>query len=664
MKNRRFSPAQWLFLLTFSVRLYVILRLLVMPFFIPNGGDMKFYSDWGLQVAHGIFTDHQSFYGLPGYPFLLGLLFKILNFDKFWVSIFAGLIQAVADSCTAVIIWKLAEEAFSGEEEGGMSSARAIGCMAAVGWALYQPSQAFSAVLMPTALAVAAFWYCVWELTRRREGRFSIWAPWLPIGVLIGFETMIVATILFLIPLALAAIVMRWREGENSKFEIRNSKRAIADNAGEGGTAETSSAGAPSHAKPFEFRISNFEFPLSILRPVAAAALLVAGLFAGASPCWLHNYFVAREPVMLSAHSGLNFYIGNNPVATGYPKMPPGMSAGQEGMLKDSITLAEKAEGHPLKHYQVSQYWSAKAHDYIATHRADWLRLMGKKFKNFWNSFQYDDLSLITLFSNGGLLAPGPRFGWVAALAIPGMLMAVARRRQAGWIVAAVLLHMAALMPVFVTERYRLAAVPGLLLLAAYGVWEFWSCLNRARWAPAISYACVGLVAAFCVATPPADAALWSLDYYNTGIKALDEGDYPAARRDLETAYRYVQDNSEVNFALGILWQQQGDVRRAQTFYSKTLAINPRHLGAWNNLGVMASKQKAWPYAVKFFAKALEIDPSDAKTNYLQARAYAELGQWQSAQTSIDTALRLSPAQPEFQALAAQIRSRGPVGQL
>ena len=83
-----------------------------MPFFIPNGGDMKFYSDWGLQVAHGIFTDHQSFYGLPGYPFFLGFLFKILNFDRFWVSIVAGLIQALADALTAVFIWKLAQRGF------------------------------------------------------------------------------------------------------------------------------------------------------------------------------------------------------------------------------------------------------------------------------------------------------------------------------------------------------------------------------------------------------------------------------------------------------------------------------------------------------------------------------------------------------------------------
>ena len=586
---------------------------------------MMFYSDWGARVAHGILTDHQAFYGLPGYPFLLGFLYRILNFDRFWVSIVAGLIQALADSFTAVFIWKIAMEVFSDEEDSGISKGSVIGGMAGVGWALYQPAQTFSAVLMPTALAVAAFWYCVWVLMRRREGLFSIWAPWLPIGVLIGFEAMIVATILFVVPLALVAIAVRFWESRRESLKF------------------------------------------GMLRPVAAGLLLIAGIYIGASPCWVHNYFIAREPVMLSAHSGLNFYIGNNSVATGYPKMPPGMSAGQQGMLKDSITMAENDERRPLKHYEVSQYWAAKAHDYIVTQRAAWLRLMGRKFVNFWNSFQYDDLSLITLFNRGGLLFPGPRFGWVAALAIPGMVLALVRRRRRnsgrsiGWVVAAVLLHVAALMPVFVTERYRLAAVPGLLLLAGYGLWELWTYLNRARWIPATAYACVGVLAALWVATPPADAALWSLDYYNTGIKALDQQDYVAARRDLETAYRYVPDNSEVNFALGLLWQSQGDLRRAETFYAKALEINPRHLGAWNNLGVLASKHKAWKIALQFFSKAIEIDPNDAKTHYLQSRAYAELGQWDAARTSIEAALKLRPGQKEFEALAGAIESRGPL---
>jgi tetratricopeptide (TPR) repeat protein len=613
MPKRSFSPAQWLFLLTFAVRLFVLARLAQMPYFVPTGGDMKFYSDWGLRIAHGALTDHQSFYGLPGYAYILAILYKFLNFDKFWVSILAGLIQATADSCTALIIWKLAGEAFGKGNDAGKARAQFISGVAAIAWAFYQPAQVFTAVLMPTSLAVAAFWFGVWILTKKREGAASMWKPWLPIGVLIGFVAMIVATVLFLVPLGWAAI---WRDSRLRRWQR-----------------------------------------------LGAMALLFGGVYIGTAPCWIHNYFIAHEPVMLSAHSGLNMYIGNNPDATGYPKMPSEMSASQSGMLADSITMAEKAEGRPLKHYEVSQYWSAKAHAWIAGHFTDWLRLLGRKFANFWNSFQYDDLSLITMYRDAGLLVPGVGFGVVAALAIPGLIFAVIRRR-AGWIVTAVLLHMAALMPVFVTERYRLAAVPGLLLLAAFGIWELWASLSRAprpQWAPAIGYACIGMLAAWWTASTPRDPGLYSLDFYNTGIQALNQEQYGEARHDLETAYRYVPENSEINFALGLLWQQQSDMPRARTFYLQAISINPLHESAWNNLGVLASTSKAWPLAVRCFATALKIKPEDAKASYLQARAFAAMGQWQQAESSIDTALKLDPEQKDFRNFAGLIASRGPL---
>ena len=74
---------------------------------------------------------------------------------------------------------------------------------------------------------------------------------------------------------------------------------------------------------------------------------------------------MARDPVFLSAHSGVNFWIGNNPVATGYPRFPPGLHAGQEAMLRDSITTAEKRAGRNLKRSEVSAFWSAQAAAWI-----------------------------------------------------------------------------------------------------------------------------------------------------------------------------------------------------------------------------------------------------------------------------------------------------------
>ena len=43
---------------------------------------------------------------------------------------------------------------------------------------------------------------------------------------------------------------------------------------------------------------------------------------------------------------------------------------------------------------------------------------MGRKFTNFWNAFQYDDISIISLLRSQGVLPPGIRFGVVAALAV------------------------------------------------------------------------------------------------------------------------------------------------------------------------------------------------------------------------------------------------------
>src|SRR5581483_2077117 len=521
----KLSPAFWLFVITLAIRIFALVRLSNSPYFAPDNGDMKFYNGWALRILHGQLTDHQAFYGLPGYAYLLALIYKCIGYDPFAV----GLLQAFAEAITAVMIWKIARFVFSSSIE--IRHASAIGIIAALGWAFFQPAQTFSIILMPTAWMIAAFWFFVWVIIKTE--RASIWRPWLWLGLLIGFVVNIIATILFLIPLAMVRATLLFR-GETSLL------RRIA-------------------------------------KPLAVSAILIAAVFVGTSPCWIHNYFIAHEPVLLSAHSGINFYIGNNPIANGYPKIPPGMRAGQEGMLKDSITMAEVATGRHLTRVEVSHYWSARAHDYIHEHLGEWLGLMAIKLRNFWNTYQYDDLSLVTLFAQAGILVPGLRFGLIAALGLAGMVIAFFKVPRASWIIAAVLLHMAALMPVFVTERYRMAAVPGLLILASFGIWKLWRDFIEAKWSSCAGYLTLGAASAFFVSWPQSDPGLWSLDYYNTGIKETDAGNIDAALKDLERAYSYVSENSEINFALGNVWLQKGDRLKAKSFYRRAIEINPRH---------------------------------------------------------------------------------------
>ena len=595
MTSKRSLPiAAWIFLFVFALRLLVVVRLVDSPYLLASSGDMKFYSDWARRIAAGHFTDHRAFYGLPGYPFFLGAVFFITGFNPFVV----GLLQAASEAGIAVFIYALAGCLCPGNR------GKAVGALAALGWAFYQPTQAFSAILMPTTWLVLAFWGIVWWSLQTRSS--SAWRPWLGVGLITGLVATMVATIFFVLPLPIAAAV-------------RNLRR-----------------------------------PAAIL--IAVASLLI-GVVLGASPCWIHNYFVAGEPVFLSAHSGINFWIGNNPIATGYPKIPPDLRATQEGMLKDSIGLAEKAVGHPLRRAEVSRFWSEKANAFIHEHPREWALLMGLKVRNVWNAFQYDDLSVVTPLSEDGILTPGLRFGFVAALAIPGMLLAWRRYGTSRWITAAVLLHMAALLPVFVTERYRLAAVPGLLLLGALGLVDLWEAFDTRRWTRAGAYVAVGLAGLLFVTIPQRNPTLWALDAYNSGLKDLESGNLERARKKLELSLAYSPYNAEVNFCLGNYWLEKENRPRASQFYLRAIQLDPDSVGALNNLAVLAIAEANWPLAKMLLTRTLNLESDDPKTYYLLAYCEYSAGNREASLAQIQKALALRPKQPEFLAFLEKVQS-------
>ena len=630
------SPSHYLFAAVFLLRLIVLLRLTRSPFLLPNSGDMYFYNEWAQRILHGQVLEHHAFYGLPLYPYLLACLYALFGYSPF----IPGFLQAILDGGTAVLLYKLAVKIFSsppigcpakdgpqgrGYSErldvvGSENSTRnffkryrgeCIGFLAALGWGFFLPEEAYSAILMPAAGLVFVFWFVVWQIVRRRDAPTSLGS--LLLGALIGFTAMGIATILFLVPLLLAALFFKW----SWTGDTRNVWLAKG----------------------------------------TAAALILIGIGIGASPCWIHNYFVARDPVFLSAHSGVNFWIGNNPLATGYPRFPPGLHAGQKAMLEDSITTAEKAAGRSLKRSEVSAYWSEKATAYIKNNFGAWLKLLLVKASNFWNAFQYDDLSIITILREQNVILPGLKFGLVAALAIPGFLLALSKYPLSRWVAAAVLLHMASLLTVFVTERYRVAAVPGLLLGASFGASELWQSCVGAKYSRAALYLVLLLAATLFVSIPQKDPGLWALDAYNSGWQALQSNNLPLAERKLNVAYAYAPENAEVNFALGNLRLDQGNESAAESYYLAALSLNPNHEGAYNNLGILALQGRRWNLAAGFFAKALREDPRDAKIHYLLAQAYFKAGDIASASAEIDMAIRLQSDQAEFKKLKRQIET-------
>jgi Flp pilus assembly protein TadD len=598
----------------FLLRLLAVARLTTSPFLLPARGDMYFYNDWALRILRSELTDHLAFYGLPGYAYLLAFLYKIFGYSPF----VPAFLQAALDGGTAVLIYRIALRVFPTAESpilprtGPWSfivtrERELVSLLAALGWAFFVPAQAYSVILMPTIWLVFVFWFVVWWIVRTETGPTP--RECLFLGLLMGATAMAVATILFLAPFLLAASFLRRKTGNSHSWR---------------------------------------RFSLS-------AAFLLCGIIAGISPCWIHNYVVARDPVVLSAHSGINFWIGNNPEANGYPRFPLGLRAGQAAMLEDSISAAESAAGRPLKRSEVSAYWSDKASNYIAHHPDEWLKLLLIKLRNFWNAFQYDDLSIITSLREEHVIFPGLYFGVVAAFVLPGVLLAGRSSVLSRWVAAAILLHMTALLTVFVTERYRLAVVPGLLIFAAMGLSLFWRSLVAGDYGRVAVYLILLATSTIITSWPQRQPSLWALDAYNSGWQALEAGNLALAEQKLSLARSYVPTNPETTFALGNLRLAQGKNGAAFSFYLATLKYDENHRGALNNLGLMALDANRSDVAEMWFRRAERIDPHNAKTHFLLAKTLLAKGSRQAAQLEIDTAIRLRPGQREFNQLRQQI---------
>ena len=607
--------SHYIFAATLLVRLVSLSRLNASPFLLPSGSDMHFYDEWARQILHGQWTDHRAFYGLPLYPFALALLYGLFGYSPF----VPGLIQAFLDAGTAVVIYKICISIFRRPQISDLSADETrygyraavetpFAVAAAAGWTFFVPAQAYSIILMPTTASVFVFWLLMWWILQRKTNP----SPWRSFGLgsVIGVAAMAVATSLTVIPIALAALFVKtsWQ-----RFSVR------------------------------------------LLLP---AVLLLGGVIAGASPCWIHNFFVARDPVFLSAHGGINLWLGNNPEATGYPRFP-GLHAGQSELLRDSIEIAEAAAGRDLKRSEVSRYWSTKATSYIAANPIAWLRLLAHKVANFWNAFEYDDLGVIRNLREHEILFPGLRFGVVAALGLAGMLFSWRQFPSARWIAAALAVEMLAILPIFVTERYRLAVVPGLLILAVLGLARLWENFARSAYGNFATQLVLLAATAGFVTLPRHDAALWALDAYNAGRLALELNDFPRAEQELQRAHDLVPTNAETNFALGNLSLARGDLTAAKKFYEVALKADSKHKGALNNLGVVALEENSPALAAEYFRRSLALQPQNAKTHYLLAKALVADGRPTEAAAELERAVKLGGERTEFASLQEEIEKAG-----
>lgn len=168
------------------------------PFFEPLLLDPGYYHHWALRIAGGEISPPSVFYGLPLFPYVLALLYKLTGASLWATKIFQILLGLV----TIFFVYR------TGEKLGS----RLAGGIAAMLTAVYGPLFFHEAVLIPENLAVplyaASFYYACGFFEKPTAKKGAV------LGVLFGLAALTKAGIMLFIPVFAVMLILRQKKAK------------------------------------------------------------------------------------------------------------------------------------------------------------------------------------------------------------------------------------------------------------------------------------------------------------------------------------------------------------------------------------------------------------------------------------------------------------------
>lgn len=219
------------------------------------------------------------------------------------------------------------------------------------------------------------------------------------------------------------------------------------------------------------------------------AAMMIA-------PVTVRNYLVGDDFVLLTSNGGMNFFIGNNPHATGTHTVyqyPFPMTK-----LSDYYQRPKRTPDSPAPSF-VSRQVAARAWGWLAENPTAALGLWLTKFRLWFNGVELGIRDHYHFFRQFSAVLRGPvlSFAVVGPLGLTGAVFLIRRMRELRFVYLVLMVQTAVFVLMFVLGRYRFCATACLMLLGA-GQIAWWIERARAREFGLLA-ASVAVLAAFAV---------------------------------------------------------------------------------------------------------------------------------------------------------------------
>ncbi len=447
------------FAFALAVRLVYTLEIRDLPTLHELVMDAQRYDQLARDVLDHGWRPREAFYQAPLYPYLLAAVYAMSGRSLTAMRLAQALVGALTAALTALAAGRLWERA-AGRQ------AVAVAAIAGTLAALYAPAVFYTPLLLKTVPALFLESAAL-VLLLPPAGRGLSPARALAAGAALGGAALLQESLLLLAPAAALYVALA---AEDAPEEV-----------------ETPEAERPQQASRRR--------PRGWQRAGRALALLAGAALALAPAAGL-NYAASGEVLLTSSQGGMNFYIGNARGATGtYAALSSGSQVPERqradaGRLAAAFASRERGRAiapGELDPAEVSRLFWRETWREIAADPGAWLRLLVRKTRLFWNAYELPDAEGFRVYRRESLLLRSDPvvFGVVAPLAAVGLLALArgGRRRRRRALLPALLACTVwvAVVAFFVFGRYRLAALPFLLPLAAAGVLELIAVSTHAR---------------------------------------------------------------------------------------------------------------------------------------------------------------------------------------
>ena len=553
--------------------------------------DEAYYHAEGWNLVRGVPPASDSWFMTPVYPYFLSLVFRVTGDSPPG----AYAVQMLAGAVAAPLAFVLARRL--------MSNVWALAAGVAV--ASFAPMIFFESLFLVEWFILVTWLAATTLLVRAPHGRLHAFFG----GTLLGLATLgRGSNALLMLPLALWLVWRNLGAGptDGTRRAVRMSRRVWASPA------------------------------------TRQAARFIAGWAVVLLPLFSYNLTHAQQPLLFTANAGFNLYLGNGPDATGIFQLPERIDLAQDPL---ALRYVQRHTGKPTTASEASRFWTLETWKWVRQHPFMTLRLFVWKLVLFWNQFEIPQVesfrSVAPMFPLGR--APYWSHNWMLPVGLVGALLmfinAVRRMRtkpedldpadRNGLLVAAgVSLYAVSIALFFITDRYRIAAMPQLIVLSLYTCCRIDSNLRTGSRAAALGIALSAGLA--MLLTHPdllhVDRAKVQRDLLvHDALRFANAGAFDAAVEAYELALAGAPDDPDLRDGVARLYARAGRDTLAITTLLDLLRVQ-ESARSWYNLGNVYRRVERNADAVAAYRRALELEPRrEAAWNNL-GESYRALG--------------------------------------